>query len=415
MATQQNNKDNPAKKRQWFYWTGLTSIIFSVTAFTMMLAMGKAGTFIFSQWYQFFIPIPAFFAGQMSGWSSVGREMDLINDEEQKSSTQQWMTLGGIIIGLTVGISLVVIRFSALIATVGISEIVIETLSAIASIAGSVGSFAGLASRIELSFVWPKQNLFTGILSFLTKAASIFNEKRKSIIAGLIAGLGTSLTLWFTGTASLTIIVGVTSFFTGGLAIPFWVTGALFCLGYTGTNASSFDYLSKMQTYYKVILFHDKEAEETIAGRFHEHRATAIGVTLGIIVATAIVITLIVTQPYLIALVGAVAVTIVCTSTLGSFFSHIGTFIDIHCCRKYPHRIAQEHIPTSTMSSAKVMASLGTEVVMINSSVNEDTIAYDSSEKISSNKKQPSFLSNRVISEEPPSAYQGVKYKLGTP
>lgn len=345
---------NPSKKRQWFFWTGVTSIAFSVMVFTMMLAMGKSGAFIYTQWYQFFIPIPAFFSGQMSSWTSVGR----ITDDAPKWSSQQWMTLAGMIVGLVAGISLAITRFSVNVVTAGASEVVIEVLNSAAFILGSVGSYSGLASRLESCIVRPKQFSLDGLRGILTSIASFFNQKRKSVIAGLLIGLGTSLTLWFTGNAMLTVVIGVTSFFTGGAAIPLWVAGGLFCLGYVGTNASSFDYLSKMACFYRVLLFNDKEAEADIGDRFHEYRATAIGVTIGLAVATAIVITLLVTQPYLTALVGALAVTIVATTTFGSFFSHIGTLVDINCCKHYPH----EMLPHATegVNSAKISVSLNT-------------------------------------------------------
>lgn len=347
---------NPSKKRKWFFWTGMASVTFSIILFTMMIALGKTQSFIFSQWYQFFIPIPAFFGGQVSGWTTVGREVDMIRDDEQKWTPQQWMTLAGITIGLVAGISIAITRFSLNVMTAGVSEVVVEVLNAAASILGSVGSFAGIASRLESCIVKPKQYLIGGIRGILASIASAFNEKRKSVIAGLLVGLGTSITLWFTGNAALTIVVGVTSFFTGGAAIPLWVAGGLFCLGYIGTNASSFDYLSKMACYYRVLLFNDKQAEADIGEKFHEYQATAIGVTIGLAVATALVIMLLVTQPYLTALIGAMAVTLVCTTTFGSFFSHIGTLVDINCCSRYPHKMIVDS--AETMSSAKIAASL---------------------------------------------------------
>ena len=152
------------------------------------------------------------------------------------------------------------------------------------------------------------------------------------------------------------VFPGVTTFFTGGALIPLWLTGTLFCLGYIGTNASSFDYISKMACFYRAIFLNDKEAEKDIGERFHEFRGTAIGVTLGLIVTGMVGITLLVTQPYLVAFVGFLAVFLVCTSTFGSLFSHMGTLGDIKHCQHYPHKILPDD--TGPMSSAKISSSL---------------------------------------------------------
>ena len=349
-------KENPSKKRRWFYWAGISSIAFSVIDIALLIAFGKTQSLIFSQWYQFFVPIPAFIAGQLSGWTTVGRENDLLENESKKNSPEQWMTLLGITMGLIAGISLVVTRWSLKLATAGISDVVIELMSATASILGSMGSFAGLASRIESIIVKPKAFCVKNAKEFWEFLTSFFNQKRKSVIAGLLMGIGTSFALWFTGSATLTLVVGVTSFFTGGAAIPLWITGGLFCLGYIGTNASSFDYISKMYCFFRAIFLNDKEAEKDIGDRFHEYRATALGVTIGLGIAAIVGITLLVTQPYLIALVGGLAAFLACTSTFGSLFSHLGTLVDIKHCRHFPHEILPKE--STLMTSAKISSFL---------------------------------------------------------
>lgn len=348
-------KENPSKKRRWFYWAGISSLIFTALDITLLLAFGKTQGLIFSQWYQFFVPIPALITGQMSGWTSFGREADLLEDENKKNSSEQWMALIGISIGLFAGISLVVTRWSLRFATAGVSEIVIELMSATASILGSVGSYAGLASRLESIICKPKEFCIKSAKDCWDYFVSFFNQKRKSVIAGLLMGIGTSFALWFTGSAMLTIVAGVTTFFTGGALIPLWITGALFCVGYIGTNASSFDYISKMACFYRAIFLNDKEAEKDIGDRFHEFRGTALGVTLGLVIGSIVAITLLVTQPYLVAFVGALAVMLVCTSAFGSLFSHMGTLVDIKHCQHFPHKILTSE---SAQSTTKISSSL---------------------------------------------------------
>jgi len=357
------NNVNTAKKRAWFFWAGLISIVFSTTLLMIMFALGQTEAFIFSEWYQFLIPIPAFFGGHLSGWTSLGREVDLVVDDEKKWTSEQWASLAGIVLGLVVGVGLVVARSTIQLATAGISDVVITTLSAAASVIGSIGGLSGLTSRIESTILRPKLESYGGFRGCLSQLASVVNKKRKSVLAGIILGLGTSLALWFTGTAALTVVVGVTSFFTGGAAIPLWIACGIFCLTYTATNASSFDYINKMQTFYQAAFLKDNESEKIIEGKFHEYRGSAIGVTIGFVVATALVITLLVTQPYLVALVGAIAVTLVCTNTFGSLCSYLGSLMDIGKA-KYKNQTSTESLtiktskPTSTMSSEMVKISL---------------------------------------------------------
>lgn len=320
LRKQSLNNPKPPKKRNGFFWMGIVSIIFSSTLFAILIVTGKH-SFILTQWYHFLIPIPAFFGGQLSGCSYIGRTGDLISEKGHRTF-EKWGTFLGAALGLAIGVGLVVSKTALNTLTGGITDAAIVILNAAASVIGSIGSFGSLGYRAGSAILKPDNNF---VKTFFAK---IFNKDKKGIILGAIMGLGTSLALWFSGNAALTVVIGVTSFFTGGAAVPFWIAGGIFVLSYTGTNIASFDHFSRSFTFIKATLFNDESASKEVEGRFHEYRGSTLGVTVGLILATAIITTVLITQPYITAMIGAIAVTIVCTNALGGLFARLAVYMD---------------------------------------------------------------------------------------
>jgi hypothetical protein len=192
----------------------------------------------------------------------------------------------------------------------GVADIVVNIIGAVGCVIGTVGSMAGFGNRLSSG------------------------REPKAIFAGTALGLGTSLTLWFTGHAAITTVVGITSFLTGGLALPVWAIGALFVVGFTGSNVSSFDYHARAWRYLKYVkaryFDHDPNAKETIQKDFHQFRGSTVGILSGFITATIVVVTvgIFVTQPWFLAIPAAFGVYFVCTSLFAGLCGRIGRELD---------------------------------------------------------------------------------------
>ncbi len=296
------------KKPQWsaYFKAGLISILYALGALALLAIFGEAGNMIFSSWYQTAITFAAFVGSHLSGATYFGRIKDLWSDVKTKWSRELKGTALGITIALVVGITFTILRTAGHFFVGGAAEIVVNFIAAIGAVVGTVGSMAGFANRLSNG------------------------RDVKAIFTGLALGLGTSLALFFTGNAALTTVAAVTSFLTGGIAIPFWVIGTLFVVGYTGANVSSFDYHAKAFRYVvhlKNKFFNpDYQPDEALLRDFHQFRGSAVGVIAGLVMASIVIVSvgIFVTQPWFLAIPIGLGVYYSCTSLIGGLCGRIG-------------------------------------------------------------------------------------------
>jgi MFS family permease len=293
-----------------YFKTGLISILWALGAIVILLVLGRTGELIFSTWFQTCIAFSAFIGGHLSGGTYFGRVIDLWSQLKTRWSRELKGTVLAISAAVATAVILTVLRSAGHFFLGGIGEIVANFIGAIGCVVGTVGAMAGFGNRLSSG------------------------REPKAIFAGTVLGLGTSLAIWFTGNAAITAVAGVTTFLTGGLALPIWAMGALFVVGYTGANVSSFDYHARTWRYLKYVkakyIDRDPAALEAIEKDFHQYRGSTIGVVAGLIMATIVIVTIgvFVTQPWFLAIPVGLGIYYICTSLFAGICGRLGRELD---------------------------------------------------------------------------------------
>lgn len=288
----------------------LISLPISLIFLLIFILMGHAGFLFFSAWFLNLIPIPAFIGTQLSGWTYLGRQMDLIKENSDEAKREKWGTLIGITLGLILGVAVSILS--------PIGKSCFDVIQAGMFTINCVSSLGGIANRLSSSSE-NRRPLF----------------ERRAISLTALIGLGISIALFATASAAMVSVVGVTSFITGGAALPLWVSGFIFVTSVTSSLASTADYSAKAITFVRSKFSSDKEPQETVSKKLHEYRGSLVGITNGLIIGTIIVVAIAITQPHLFAgLLGVVAATFVittCISIIGGLCSRIGRILDRLC------------------------------------------------------------------------------------
>lgn len=321
------------KRLDWYrkMMMGIIPISFALLAY---LLISCSGELLPSEWFFDIVAIPAFVGAQISGAGYVGRGIDAVAPVAGRSAAgkiERIGTLIGLVLGLAAAVTVAVI--CAVVPLAKPLGVIAEVLFAL----GSVGTFAGLGNRIG-QCLDKNQDVDAG------GDVRPVSEKRAMGLAatlGLIAGV----VLFATKIAFAVSVVGVTSFISGGAALPLWIAGAVFITSFTSSCASSADYTSKAVSFLRhATTTNNKTLNKTVSQRFHEYRGSLAGVSTGLIVAAIIIGAIMVSQPYLLAgfvgVVAAVMIVSTCVSVMGGLFSRMGRLYDTYKA-KTPVPLAQ--------------------------------------------------------------------------
>lgn len=322
----------PPKKRKWSAYLkfGVTSVLYALAALTVLLVLRETGSLFLDTWFETTIAFSALAGTHLSGATYFGRLKDNWEGLKAKWSREFKGTAIGVIAALAFGITFTILRTAGNFFVGGAAEIVVNVIAAIGAVIGTVGSMGGFAnrlSRLETLDFSSFNNFFKSIYHI------IFHSQSKEIWAGVILGLGTSLAVLLTGNAATIAVATVSSFLTGGLAIPAWIIGALFVVSFTGANVSAFDYGARALRYcshlYKKIFDSSYQPDEAFRRDFHQTRGSALGVLLGLAIATIVVVSVgvFVTNPWLLAIPMALGVYFTCTGLMGGLCGRMGRII----------------------------------------------------------------------------------------
>ena len=283
------------------------------------------------EWFLDLLQIPAVLGALFSGSTYIARILDALSTRKSSDRSsrklatifnfqvpaQREISLGekiGTIIGLLAGVA-------TSIALICLGEIIplakpLHALGDILFTLGSISAFAGLGNRLGSCIGTDRPK----------------NEKIALSIATII-GIALGIALFATGAAALVSVMGVTSFFSGGLAIPVWIAGIIFVASFTSSIVSCTDYTAKAYNY---LRFASNNAEKPLADNLrtkrHEYRGAMVGVGIGLTIGLIILTALLITQPHIfIGLAGIVVAAVIITSSMGlmgGISSRIGRFID---------------------------------------------------------------------------------------
>ena len=117
------------------------------------------------------------------------------------------------------------------------------------------------------------------------------------------------------------------------MAIPVWIAGIIFVASFTSSIVSCTDYTAKAYNY---LRFASNNAEKPLADNLrtkrHEYRGAMVGIGIGLTIGLIILTALLITQPHIfIGLAGIVVAAVIITSSMGlmgGISSRIGRFID---------------------------------------------------------------------------------------
>jgi hypothetical protein len=152
------------------------------------------------------------------------------------------------------------------------------------------------------------------------------NEK-KAIGVAAVLGVIASIVLFATMASTVVAVVGVTSFFSGGAALPLWLCGAAFICSFSSMSASCGDYASKGFNFLKPG---NEVTKKVVREKPHEYRGAGVGLIAGLIVAGIILAA----QPQIlvgvVGVIAAVMVVVACVSIIGGLCSRVGRLIDTY-------------------------------------------------------------------------------------
>lgn len=332
------------KKFDWYRMALLLGIPISTAILAYLLGSGS-GDLLLADPVLDIITIPAFIGSFLSGTTYIARLLDAYFPNRQnnqatqkKIATPQATTkppkrrIGprerrGTVIGLIAGLIVVGV-------TIGcqVSVPFLAPLSGFAYVLFSIGvisTFAGLGNRLGNSLD--------------DKSTRQWNERIAIGIAAIL-GLTAGITIAALSISTAVSVVGVTTFVTGGAALPVGIAGIVFTLAMAGTTVAFADYSMKAINFVKytwltrsganqVSNYANLKFQKTIGQRYHEYRGSLVGVSAGLVVGGVIITALLLTQPYLfagaaIAGVAGVLITMTTTAILGGLSSRIGRLVD---------------------------------------------------------------------------------------
>lgn len=299
----------------------LVGIPLTAALLAFLFSIG-ASELLMDQWIIDLICTPIFIANLLAIFAYSGRTVDMVKmlihpppPDKPKSKYELLFTVLGFGLGLAVGISL------AYFCTVIPFVTVLNGFSYVLFAVRQVIIFTGLGNRLG---------------RVVDKGSRPKIEKAFALAATLI-GIAAGIVLVTTGTAGMITVVGITSFFSLGAAIPVWIASAIFVVTLASSLASTADYSAKAIDFIRAYTskrknFQEKYGEKIKTTKFHEYRGSITGITIGLIIGSVLVGVLAVSQPYLFAgIVGVVAAMLVittCAGITGSICSRIGRFID---------------------------------------------------------------------------------------
>lgn len=303
---------NKIKGLDYYLKALLIAIPFATILLIYLVSIGAAD-FIFSDWFVTLACIPTFFANQLSSAAYFGRTTDLITSFKRtvrKNRNELIGTLIGMACGIAVGIGLAAMHvFVPLTASLAGFATVLFTLR-------HMNIFAGLGNRVGRC---------------TDKKSRPISEKVIVATCGLL-GLTLGIVLFATCTAAMVSVVGITSFFSGGAAIPIWIAAIIFILAVSSGCASTADYISKGISFMRSFFIEEGMVTETVRKRKFEYGGSLLGVGIGLAVGVIVVTALVATNPaLLVGIVGVVAgglIIVTTTGIIGSIFSRFGRLID---------------------------------------------------------------------------------------
>ncbi|GEM_PF-2968927 len=264
----------------------------------LYLFIVDADALLLDEWFFDLMIAPAFVGGMLSGATYIGRNFD--NFKKSSGKAERIGTLVGTLMGIGAAVLMAVLKVA-----MPFTGILYGLANAVFTL-NTISSFGGIGNRIGscIDDTRPKNERWAmGITVFIGAALGIF-----LVATALTAGIS---------------IMGITTFVTGGAALPAWIAGAIFVISFTSSLTSIADYSSKTINFIRSTYAKDK---------FHEYRGACTGIGVGVIVGLVIVAAIVMTQPYLFAgIMGIAAATLVvatCAGIIGGLFSRMGRFID---------------------------------------------------------------------------------------
>jgi len=296
-----------------------------------LISIGAADL-IFSDWFITLISIPNFFANPITTSTYFGNFFDMVRQFKQQPS--RYRELIGTALGIAGGIAI----------GVGLSVMHVP-----------VPLTASLCAFANVLFTFRQINIFTGLGSRIGVCTDEKNPRPTSekvmILSGGFFGLVLGAVLFGTCTAAMISVVGITAFFSGGVAIPAWIAGIIFILSVSSGIAASADYTSKGISFIQSQLApqSSQSVSQMVQRRKCEYAGSCAGVSLGLLLGVIAVTAIAIANPPLLAgIIGIVAgalIIITAAATVGSIASRIGRIMD-ECRQNQQHeRTTDDSIP----------------------------------------------------------------------
>lgn len=280
---------------------------FPCTLLLLLFLLLMGVDLFFSEWYLDLIPLPAFIGSYLSAATYFGKQTDLFAAENKKLKYEKWFTLTGILLGFSIGITLSVFSpFSTCLNIVQAGLLTVNCINQFGSLGNRLGSTLDQNHRLPL--------------------------EKKTLSIAMLVGVTLSIILLATASCAMVSVVGVTSFITGGAALPFWINGIIFVGSFSSGFASAGDYIAKAFIFIKSQVTEDAEVKKAVAGRPHEYRGSFLGINAGLIIGAVIITALSLAMPQVLAGLAGVVIAIVilttCMSVIGGLCSRIGRLLD---------------------------------------------------------------------------------------
>lgn len=275
-----------------------------------------------SEWFFDLLPPFAFVGSLLSGSTYFARALEIDQAFEKKKTRainrEYAGTAAGVVIGLAVGVALL-LKLSVPFAS----------------------SLCGLANAV---FLVNQIGMFGGVGSRLGSCANHKSPRpvseRYAIGMTALISVAVAAVIFAFSAAALVSVVGVTTFFTSGAALPLWIVGALFVTSFASTMISAVDYTSKAVNHLR-----SKNTSE----KKHEYQGSFFGVSAGVCLGVAVIVGLAIAQPHIflgvLGVAAAVAIIATSVSIIGGLCSRIGRFLDVVKYSKKPIENHPEETP----------------------------------------------------------------------
>lgn len=319
-----------------------------------------------ANWFVSMIAMPAFLSTQISAFGHLGRIRDIYSSRGFHYSP---LELVGALTGVTIGLF-----FAAIFALQCIQVPLLSHL--------------GFAAYIL--FAGRQLNIFAGIGSRLGRSADTnsrpFNEK---VIVGIGAtvGLALSITLFATSTAAMVTVVGVTAFFTAGVAVPVWIAAVIFIASITSAFISNADYGSKAYNYIRTLIDKNCDVAKRVKRYKAEYSGSLLGLCIGALLGLITAISLAIATPYILpGAVGIITVALIIATTaslVATVFSQVGRVID--------NFRAPAPVPVKPLDKATIMFLLNEQ----NEAEQEQEMASSRRNTLSESTEMSTLINNR--------------------